>query len=68
MRLNANCEIFCQTMKRKCNIVCLIFVLRLDLVISFLTILKRYLPGLYAGNLFLENKEHYLVLSTGTSG
>ena len=68
IRLNTNCAIFCQTMKRKCNIVCLIFVLLLDLVVSFLTSPKRFLLGLYAGNLFFQNKEHYLVLSTVTLG
>ena len=66
---DANCEMFCQTMKWKCNTIGLILILFCIrfIVVSSLTNLKHYSLGLFVGNLFLEIKQHYLVVSTGTS-
>ena len=64
-KVDANCEMFCLTMKCECISVVICFALGF-IVVSFLTSLKHYSLGLFVSNLFLNDEQHYLVISTGT--
>ena len=65
--VDTNCEMFCQTIKCECSTVGLILFCVWIYSCELSRLPKALLLVYLLLNLFLKDKQHYLVISTGTS-